>query len=232
MRDVAVLTDIEGTTTDIAFVHTVLFPYSRDHLPEFIQQHAGDLEVRDALADVRALENNPRLSVEDVIPILLRWIGDDRKAKPLKTLQGLIWRQGYDDGALTSRVYTDALEALQRWHKSGIPLYVYSSGSIAAQKLLFAHTDIGDLTPLFSGYYDTGTGPKLESKSYAKIASALSRPPRSMLFLSDHAGETSAATSAGLRAVRVDRARAMELPPSFDDSIPVVSGFSSDRPRK
>ena len=231
MRDIAVLTDIEGTTTDIAFVHTVLFPYSRDHLPEFLRQHAGDPEVRDALAEIRALENNPGMSAEETLPILLCWISEDRKAKPLKTLQGLIWRQGYDDGALTSHVYADALEALQRWHKSGIPLYVYSSGSIAAQKLLFAHTGIGDLTPLFSGYYDTGTGPKLESASYAKIASALNRPPRSMLFLSDHAGETSAAASAGLRAVRVDRARAMNLPPSFDESIPVVSGFHQVDPK-
>jgi enolase-phosphatase E1 len=231
LHDIAVLTDIEGTTTDIAFVHTVLFPYSHEHFPQFLHQHAGDPEVRDALAEIRVLENNPGLTVEEIIPILLRWIGEDRKAKPLKTLQGLIWRQGYDDGALTSHVYADALEALQRWHKSGIPLYVYSSGSIAAQKLLFAHTDIGDLTPLFSGYYDTGTGPKLESKSYAKIASALNRPPRSMLFLSDHAGETNAAASAGLRAVRVDRARAMDLPPSSDESVPVVSGFHQVDPK-
>ena len=225
MRGIAVLTDIEGTTTDIAFVHTVLFPYSREHLPNFLRQRAGDPEVSDALAEVRALENNLNLPVEEIIPILLRWIGEDRKAKPLKTLQGLIWRQGYEEGALKSHVYADALEALQRWHKSGIPLYVYSSGSIAAQKLLFAHTDIGDLTRLFSGYFDTGTGPKLEATSYAKIATTLTRPPASLLFLSDHPGETSAAASAGLRAVRVDRARAPDLPPSFDEPIPLVSGF-------
>ena len=104
MPGVAVLTDIEGTTTDIAFVHSVLFPYSREHLPGYVRAHSGDPEVARALDEVRAVDGRSSLSVDEIIPILLRWIAEDRKAKPLKTLQGLVWKKGYGDGVLKAHV--------------------------------------------------------------------------------------------------------------------------------
>jgi enolase-phosphatase E1 len=130
---------------------------------------------------------------------------EDRKVTPLKTLQGLVWKAGYDSGELQSHLYEDAVTALRQWHAAGLQLYVYSSGSIAAQKLLFSHTPYGDLAPLFGGYFDTTTGPKLEPRSYEKIAAALHLPAGSIVFLSDHTGETQAAAAAGMQTVVLAR---------------------------
>jgi enolase-phosphatase E1 len=130
---------------------------------------------------------------------------DDRKLTPLKTLQGLVWREAFDSGALCAPVYEDALRALRHWRAQGLKLYVYSSGSVAAQRLLFSHTEHGDLTSLFSGYFDTTTGSKLTADSYRAIARSAGLPPGSILFLSDHAGEIEAARAAGMQAVCVDR---------------------------
>jgi enolase-phosphatase E1 len=117
----------------------------------------------------------------------------------------MVWKQGYESGALRSHMYEDAVRALRQWHAGGLQIHVYSSGSIAAQKLLFAHTPYGDLTPLFSGYFDTTTGPKLESLSYEKITESLQVTAQSVVFLSDHAGETQAAAAAGMQTVLVAR---------------------------
>jgi enolase-phosphatase E1 len=220
----AVLLDIEGTTTDIAFVHKVLFPYARERIAAFVRDHAAAPEVAEAISEIRASEGN--LSLDEIGALLIRWIGEDRKAKPLKTIQGLIWHQGYEAGVLKAHVYADVAPALRRWHGAGHALYVYSSGSVAAQKLLFANTPAGDLTPLFSGYFDTAVGAKLESDSYRKISAALKRAPDSILFLSDHAGELAAAKGAGLRALRLDRGRAADAPPDRDESVPVVGSFA------
>lgn len=225
MRNPAVLTDIEGTTTDIAFVHKVLFPYSRERIGSFVTENSGDREVQAALAEIRAIEGRAEMPVGEIVAVLLRWIDEDRKAKPLKTLQGLIWREGYESGALKSHLYAEVAAALRRWHASGVALYVYSSGSVAAQKLLFAHTGEGDLTPLLSGYFDTAVGAKLEAQSYRNILHALDRDAPSVLFLSDHDGELSAAKTAGLRIVKLDRARAPDRPPAMEDGVPVVSSF-------
>jgi enolase-phosphatase E1 len=225
LPEAAVLTDIEGTTTDIAFVHSVLFPYARERMGKFVRDHASDAEVAAALGEIRALEGDADFSLDDIVARLLAWIAEDRKIKPLKTLQGLIWREGYESGALKSHVYADAVAGLRRWHESGIALYVYSSGSVAAQKLLFAHAPEGDLNLLFSGYFDTSVGAKLEPGSYRRIAAALARPAQSILFLSDHSGELQAASAAGLRVIGLDRSRAAEAPPQIENSVPVVSSF-------
>lgn len=221
----AVLTDIEGTTTDIAFVHKMLFPYSRERIGAFLSGNAADPEVRAALAEIRGIENRGDLSEAEIVATLTRWIDEDRKFKPLKTLQGLIWRKGYEGGVLESHLYADVGPALRRWHDAGIALYVYSSGSVAAQKLLFAHTLAGDLTPLFSGYFDTSIGAKIEAASYRTIAQAVGRDARSILFLSDHDGELAAAKSAGLRVVKLDRARPPDRPPATESGVPVASSF-------
>jgi enolase-phosphatase E1 len=160
------------------------------------------------VGDIAATVGKSHLTTQETIDILLQWMDEDRKVTPLKTLQGIVWKSGYDSGALRSHVYEDAVRALRQWHASGMAISVYSSGSIAAQKLLFSHTPYGDLTPLFSHYFDTTTGPKLESRSYERIAEALRTPAASIVFLSDHAGETQAATAAGMQTVLLAREQA------------------------
>ncbi len=228
MPQSAVLTDIEGTTTDIAFVHKVLFPYARERFAAYLCAHAAESEVRAVLAEIGEIEGRPQLTPQDAVSVLTKWSDEDRKIKPLKTLQGLIWTEGYEAGVLKAHVYPDVAPALRRWHESGIGLYVYSSGSVAAQKLLFAHTPEGDLTPLFAGYFDTATGSKLEAESYRKIAAAILHPAHSILFLSDSEKELAAA--AGMRAVQFDRTRPLDRPPSLDGLFPVVSGFHQIEP--
>jgi enolase-phosphatase E1 len=199
----AIVTDIEGTTSSIAYVKDVLFPYARSRLRDFIDQHPHD--VAPILEEARQLHGDPSLSAKEVADLLDRWAGEDRKIAPLKTLQGMIWAEGYASGALTGHIYPDAAAALRRWRAAGIRLYVYSSGSVEAQKLLFGHTAFGDLTPLFSGYFDTRVGGKLETASYAKIAATIGFPPSELLFLSDHAGEIAAAAGAGWDVQLIDR---------------------------
>ena len=202
----AILTDIEGTTSSLAFVKDVLFPYARNALPTFVK--ARESQIKDIVADIAATVGKPHLTAQETIDTLLQWMDEDRKVTPLKTLQGMVWERGYESGELKSHVYEDAVYALSAWHTAGLKIYVYSSGSIAAQKLLFSHTPHGDLSWLFSGYFDTTTGPKLESRSYEKIAVSLQLPPASVVFLSDHAGETQAAATAGMQTVLVAREQA------------------------
>lgn len=196
----AVLTDIEGTTSSLAFVHDVLFPYARRHIADFVDTHANDPDVRVLLDDVQRTAGKP-LDQAGIIEQLVRWIDDDRKITPLKALQGMIWEDGYRTGQFLGHVYEDAARALRRWHATGLRLYVFSSGSVPAQKLLFAHTAYGDLTPLFSGYFDTTTGNKREPASYLRIAEIAGMAPGDFLFLSDIREELDAAQSAGMRTV-------------------------------
>lgn len=194
----AILTDIEGTTSAVSFVFDVLFPYAARHLPDFVRQHAARADVAEQLQAVRKDSGEPAADVERVIGILLQWIAEDRKATPLKALQGMVWEQGYQAGQLKGHVYPDAVEALQSWHQAGYQLFVYSSGSIQAQKLIFGCSDAGDLSPLFSGYFDTTSGPKREASSYQSITRAIGCEAQQILFLSDIVQELDAARAAGL----------------------------------
>lgn len=194
----AILTDIEGTTSAVSFVFDVLFPYAREHLPGFVRAHADEPAVAEQLAAVRADSGEADADLERVIAILLEWIAADRKATPLKALQGMVWEQGYRAGQLKGHVYPDAVEALRAWHAAGYALNVYSSGSIQAQKLIFGCSEAGDLTPLFDAYFDTTSGGKREAASYARIAAALGRPAGEILFLSDVVEELDAAREAGM----------------------------------
>lgn len=200
----AVVTDIEGTTSSITFVKDVLFPYARQALPDFVARNAEEPDVR-ALLD--ALTEEVPEAADDTarVALLQTWIDEDRKHTVLKTLQGMIWEAGYREAEFTSHMYPDAVEALQRWYAEGVALYVYSSGSIAAQKLLFGYSDAGDLTPLFSGFFDTTTGPKRDTASYRAIAQSIGDAPEEILFLSDVVEELDAARQAGLQTVLVDR---------------------------
>ncbi len=201
-----ILTDIEGTTSSIAFVHEVLFPFARKALPGFLKAHAQEPEVQ---AQIQAVAMEAGCNPNDlsiVTATLLSWMDADRKVTPLKALQGMIWKSGYEDGSLVSHLYPDAIEGLQRWHAAGIRLAVYSSGSVPAQKLLFGHTSAGDLQPLFSGWFDTRVGGKREAGSYHAICEQLEEPPANILFLSDVAEELDAAAAAGMRTTQLVRA--------------------------
>ncbi|MFJ7885076.1 acireductone synthase [Pseudomonas sp. NPDC096917] len=194
----AILTDIEGTTSAVSFVFDVLFPFAAKHLPEFVRAHAEEPEVAKQLGAVRMDSGEPEADVERVIEILQQWIAEDRKATPLKALQGMIWKQGYEAGELKGHVYPDAVQALTGWHEQGYDLYVYSSGSIQAQQLIFGCSEAGDLTPLFSGYFDTTSGPKREAQSYRHIGEAIGCSTSEILFLSDIVEELDAAHEAGM----------------------------------
>lgn len=200
----AILTDIEGTTTSISFVLDVLFPYARQHLSNYVHSHANEPAVREQLAAVGA-EVGRTLSVDQAIAQLLAWIDADCKITPLKTLQGMIWAHGYQAGAFTGHVYPDAVAQLRAWQTAGIALYVYSSGSVQAQKLLFGYSDAGDLTPLFQGYFDTRIGAKRDADAYRAIAAKIGLNPNEMLFLSDITEELDAARTAGMRTIRLVR---------------------------
>ena len=202
MIPAAILTDIEGTTSSIAFVHEVLFPYSRSRLGDYVREHAG--ELGDLLAAVRA-EAGAALDLDSCVALLERWYDEDRKIAPLKTLQGLIWAQGYAAGVLKGHVYPDVAAALRQWHAAGIALYVYSSGSVGAQRLLFGHSMAGDINPLFAGNFDTAVGGKREAASYRGIAAAIALPAERILFLSDIAQELAAAQEAGMAVTQLLR---------------------------
>ncbi len=192
------MTDIEGTTSSLSFVKDVLFPYARERMARFVRAHANDPAVRGLLDDTRQLMGG-RADDEEVIVQLIRWIDEDKKITPLKALQGMIWERGFKQGDFKGHVYEDAVRNLKQWQARGIRLYVFSSGSVQAQKLLFAHTGYGDLTPLFSGYFDTTVGAKKEASSYHKIAQTIGFTPGDILFLSDIKEELDAAHEAGMR---------------------------------
>lgn len=200
----AILTDIEGTTSSLSFVKDVLFPYSRQHLAAFLRAHGAEPAVRAQLQEVQRLAG-AALDEAQLIETLVRWIDEDRKLTPLKALQGMIWEEGFRRGDFKGHVYEDAVRGLRRWKQQGLKLYVFSSGSVQAQKLLFAHTEYGDLTPLFEGYFDTTVGAKKEADSYRRIAAAIGLAPQEILFLSDIKEELDAARAAGLRTVQLVR---------------------------
>ena len=206
MKIEAILTDIEGTTSSLSFVKEVLFPYAADHLPAFVRWHRDEPRVAEWLADARREAGlDPAAREDEIVSVLLDWMASDRKVTPLKALQGLIWEQGYASGDFHGHLYPDVAPCLRAWQAAGIALYVYSSGSARAQRLLFAHTPDGDLTPLFSGFFDTRTGGKRDSTSYARILERIGRAPAAVLFLSDAREELDAAATAGLRTLALRR---------------------------
>jgi len=220
----SVLVDIEGTISTIAFVHDVLFPYADTHLDAYVAAHRTDREVAQAMLEAARLAGDSD-DVDDatVLGHLHEWTAEDRKATPLKTLQGLIWAEGYAAGDLRAHVYPDAAAGLRRWHDAGLELYVYSSGSIAAQKVLFANNSQGDLTPLFTEYFDTTIGHKREARSYTAISRAMRTPPEDIVFLSDVDAELDAAHETGMQTVRL--LRAADTPPGATTKHPAAATF-------
>jgi enolase-phosphatase E1 len=231
----AVLLDIEGTTSSVRYVYDVLFPYARQELAAFLDQNwnaadvaqAREMIARDAGAVSFAAwtHDAPRSDAQlQTIAEVGRLMDADAKATGLKELQGLIWRQGYESGLLKSHVYADVPPALAAWTEQGVEVRIYSSGSVAAQRLFFAHTEHGDLTRYFRGHYDTTTGPKRESASYTKIAADMSRPAGEILFLSDVTAELDAARTAGVTTGLVVRPGNAAAP--ADHGHPVITDFT------
>ncbi|MCD2451376.1 acireductone synthase [Methylicorpusculum oleiharenae] len=194
----AIVTDIEGTTSSLSFVKEVLFPYSRQHVADFVRGHAAQPDVKKILTDAEQLLGK-KTDIDGLIDQFISWIDLDQKITPLKSLQGLIWEHGYQTGDFKGHLYEDAHQCLTAWKELGISLYVYSSGSVYAQKLLFGHTEYGDLTALFSGYFDTQIGGKKERDSYLAIADQIGLPAIDILFLSDIKEELDAAKAAGYK---------------------------------
>jgi enolase-phosphatase E1 len=217
-----VLLDIEGTTTPLAFVHDVLFPYSRARIAAWFHQRSpSDPQVREI---VRGLEREAHESgeappgewtMDDVVARLVDDIDRDRKSPALKMVQGLIWESGYTSGELRSPVYDDVPPALARWTDAGIGVGIYSSGSVLAQKLLFAHSTAGDLTPWLRWHFDTAMGAKVDAASYRRITDALRVNPSAVLFVSDVTRELEAARDAGVRTALCVRPPAVPPPSIF-----------------
>jgi enolase-phosphatase E1 len=212
MATTHLLLDIEGTTCPVSFVAEVLFPYARQALGTYLQQHGSEPEVAALLHEVEAtwqheqdLEAQALRVTGDVVAYLQWLIDHDIKLTPLKDLQGRIWSEGYGSGAIQAPLFADVATALRRWHADGLQLAVYSSGSVPAQQLLYRHSDSGDLTGLFKHWFDTRMGAKQETASYLRIAEAMGVPPHQVLFISDALGELEAAHTAGMAVLLSDR---------------------------
>jgi enolase-phosphatase E1 len=187
----AVLCDIEGTTTPLSFVQNVLFPISREKLPSFVENNWHDPEIGSVLQTIGT-------ESAEVIRILQTWIDADQKDGRLKMIQGKIWRESFESGAVRSLIYPDVPAMWKEWKNRGIRIYIFSSGSVEAQKLLFQYSDRGDLRGFIDGYFDTTVGAKKSSDSYNKIAQSIHLQTVEMVFLSDVVEEVSAAQAAGM----------------------------------
>lgn len=203
----AIVVDTAGTTTDLEFIQDVLFPYSVKALPEFLEQNQHNVLVENCIADTRDIALEPEADLARVAEILQLWVSEDRKATPLKTLQGLIWKQGYARGEFKGHIFPDFVEAIARYSEQKVRVYSFSSGSVDAQKLLFSHSDDGDLTHMFSGHFDTRTGNKLDKQAYSNILNTISLSPRQVLFVSDVVEELQAAEAAGLLTCQMVRSK-------------------------
>ena len=210
-----VLLDIEGTTSSISFVYDVMFPFARKHFAGYLEEHWNSEDVQAAvtmllqddkdhnapelvLAEFGDDRNSPAFRA-GVVKCLLRLMDDDVKATGLKKMQGLVWQEGFTSGEMVAHVYDDVRPAIEKWKEAGMDVRIYSSGSVHAQKLFFEHSVAGDMLPLFSGHYDTTTGPKKEADSYRQIAEAFGCPASEILFVSDIEAELDAAIEAGMQ---------------------------------
>jgi enolase-phosphatase E1 len=201
-RVAALVLDIEGTTSSLSFVKDTLFPYAKERLTAYVTTHSDTLT--DILTAVAQTEGRAEVNTAFCIKTLHRWMDEDKKITPLKELQGLIWQEGYRNGTLQGHIYNDAYDFLQAYAMT-IPTYIYSSGSVAAQKLLFGYTNYGDLTSYFKGYFDTTSGAKTDSTAYKRIAEAINLPADTILFVSDNPLEIDAARQAGWQACHIVR---------------------------
>lgn len=237
-----IICDIEGTTSSISFVKEVLFPYALKHVEEYLKSHWSEDATKtvvaalreqadeDKKAEVEGVVTIPAEDSEDIIPDVVKnveWqMSQDRKTGALKTLQGLVWAQGYKDGTIKGHVYEDVKKALEQWNESGRKVYIYSSGSVDAQKMLFEHSEQGDLVKYLAGYYDTKIGAKQEKNSYEALLKNIEATGEEALFLTDVVAEAKAAKEAGLNVVVLDRPGNAELSEEDRKEFTVISSFT------
>ena len=214
------LLDIEGTTSSVEFVYKTLFPFASAHVESYLSRHSAEPEIKRRMSELRAEQSadaakDPQIGVwmrgtaeEEIVTAAVyvrHLIAQDRKVTPLKTLQGMIWEEGFQSGELKGHVYEDVPGAFARWREEGKRIAIFSSGSVQAQRLLFGHSEAGDLTKYIEAYFDTTTGPKREAASYEKIAKSLGVATGSVFFVSDVAAELDAAQDAGMRTALMVR---------------------------
>jgi enolase-phosphatase E1 len=237
----ALLLDIEGTVTSISFVHDILFPFARTHVRDYLIQQAQNSEVHEMVAALRreyALdldrgEQLPQIvsgaGSIDAIVAYIDWLIDrDRKSPALKSLQGKIWEHGYDDGTLKAPLFDDVVPNLRRLRQLGIKVAIFSSGSVLAQKLLFAHTESGDHTDMIDRYFDTAVGSKVSSESYRVISTRLDLAPNEIIFVSDVTGELIAAREAGMSTLLC--VRVGNTPQAANEQFQTIESFSEILP--
>lgn len=226
MKPIAIVTDIEGTTSSIRFVKDILFVYAEQFLPDFVLKHK---EERDVARQLRAISENTGIPLKDtdaIIAQLRQWMREDNKSTELKALQGMVWELGYQRGEYQAHIYPDVPDKLREWLGEGINLYVYSSGSEKAQRLFFRYSNFGDLRLLFAGHFDTTIGSKRDAESYYKLAEQVALAPSDMLFLSDIEEELDAAAEAGMRTTWVIRPQESTVDASkIKSKHPIVSSF-------
>jgi len=206
-----ILLDIEGTTSSIDFVHEVMFPFARKRVPDFVTSNWDSDDLNGCIellandlgeASVETwLSGDAETNQQTVIDAVVGMIDNDVKATGLKQLQGIVWKSGFHSGEMVAHLYDDTAPAIKRWKEQGLDLRIYSSGSVAAQKLFFGHSVAGDLLDLFSAHYDTKTGPKKEAESYRKIVADSGVAANEIVFVSDVPAELDAAAEAGLQTV-------------------------------
>lgn len=228
-RASAALIDIEGTVGSIAFVRDVLFPYASARLDAYVAEHEGDPKVREILDQTAAESGADRNDLGALLAALHDWSDRDVKVLPLKQLQGLIWVEGFESAGIRGHLYDDAIDALFRFHDAKVALYIYSSGSVAAQKLLFGHSVAGDLIPMFSGFFDTTIGGKRESDSYERILREIRTPPNEAIFFSDNEAELDAAEDAGVQTVQLARLEDQTQPSTHHTSVASFSEIELER---
>lgn len=202
-----ILTDIEGTTTSVSFVYDILFPYFRNNIQKLTDlQYLPEVHTAfEQTIELAEKEGKQLRTTENIIQQLLEWSLEDKKITPLKTVQGILWEEGYTSGEIKGHVYPDVVHNLAKWKNEGLQLGVFSSGSVAAQKLIFGYSQDGDLTPYFSAYFDTNTGGKRETETYTKISKNVGINPENSLFLSDIKEELIAANEAGFQTIQLVR---------------------------
>lgn len=218
-RAKAALIDIEGTVGSIAFVRDVLFPYASERMDEYVMSHRDEPAVREVLDQTAAESGAPRENEAALLAALHDWSDRDVKMTPLKSLQGMIWLDGYKSSGLRGHLYPDAIDALHRYHGCGVALYVYSSGSVPAQKLLFGNSVAGDLLPLFAGFFDTTIGGKREAQSYQRILDQIGISPNETIFFSDNEAELDAAEEVGIQTVQLARPQDLTVPTTRHASV-------------
>nr|XP_018909922.1 PREDICTED: enolase-phosphatase E1 [Bemisia tabaci] len=237
-----ILLDIEGTITSKRFVTDTLFPYVRQHLSEYLTSYWNQEELkRDITALKEQAETDKKTGFADFVPIpsegtsdevreavirnVLRQMDLDRKTTGLKSLQGHMWKYGYDSGKIVGHVYSDAFEAIKKWAAEKKKIMIYSSGSIEAQKLLFRFSEHGDMTPYFCAHFDTTIGSKKEKTSYERIARECQARTADFTFYTDSVEEAHAATMAGMNVILVQRPEDEPGDASVIPDVKIIQNF-------